>query len=441
MKEKTKKTPKTQVYNLHNVPLFTYLFTRQLKTLSFFYFLHLYHVNKYKLFFNIKKSVKIKMRANIEENMEDFKIIAFLRGVVKQGVSDVHLRVDEHPIVRKDGKILKISNIKKLTEEDLTKALSELLPQILRNRADQVYDLDFAYEIKGVSRFRVNMSRQLGKLALVIRMIPYEIPKVKDLMLPTSIEQFSSLNNGIVLVTGPTGSGKSTTIAALIEHINSTYQKHIITIEDPIEFIYTNKKCVISQRQIEIDTASFPDGVKYALRQDPDVILIGEIRDKETMSAALKAAETGHLVYATMHTNDAIQTVNRIVNIYEPSDREFIRKQLSETLRGTIAQKLLPRKNTPGRIPACEVLVVTPTVKDFIAKDKLEDVYDLVRKGSFNDMLTMNMSIYELCLRGFISEETALNVSDNKNELKQMLRGAYHGAGSPAAKLKEEIGG
>ena len=367
--------------------------------------------------------------------MEEFKIIPFLKSVVKQGVSDIHLRVDEFPIVRKDGKILKISNLDKLSEYDVKEALNELLPSMLRNRADQVYDLDFAYELKGVSRFRVNMSRQIGKLALVIRTIPYNIPKIKDLSLPTSIEQFSSLNNGIVLVTGPTGSGKSTTIASLIDHINTNMQKHIITIEDPIEFIYSNKKCVVSQRQVEIDTSSFPDGVKYALRQDPDVILIGEIRDRETMSAALKAAETGHLVYATMHTNDAVQTVNRIVNIYDPSDREYIRKQLSETLRGTIAQRLLPRKNSDGRIPACEVLVVTPTVKDFIAKDKLEEIYDLVRKGSFNDMITMNMSIYELCIRGFISEATALASTDNRNELQQLLRGVYHGANSATKSL------
>lgn len=357
--------------------------------------------------------------------MEEFKIVSFLKSAVKQGVSDVHLRVDEHPLVRKDGKIIRISNVEKLTEYDVQSALNELLPIILRNRADQVFDLDFAYEIKDVSRFRINMSRQLGKLALVIRTISYKIPKIKELGLPKSIEQFSALNNGIVLVTGPTGSGKSTTLASLIEHINSTSPKHIVTIEDPIEFIYTNKKSVVSQRQIEIDTPSYPDGVKYALRQDPDVILIGEIRDKETMSAALKAAETGHLVYATMHTNDAVQTVNRIVNIYEPSDREFVRKQLAECLRGTIAQRLLPRQNGDGRIPICEVLVVTPTVKDFIIKDNLEDIYDLVRKGSFNDMITMNMSIYELYKRGFISESAAMSASDNKNELSQMIRGVY----------------
>ena len=372
--------------------------------------------------------------------MSEFNIVEFLKTVVKQGVSDVHLRIDEHPIVRKDGRIMKVSNMEKLNSNDLELCLEALLPEMLKNRAQGSFDLDFAYEIKGVSRFRVNMSRMLGKLALVIRTIPYEIPKIKELGLPASIEQFTHLNNGIVLITGPTGSGKSTTIASMIDTINAAYPKHIITLEDPIEFIYTNKKCVISQRQVEIDTASFPDGVKYALRQDPDVILIGEIRDRETLTAALKAAETGHLVFATLHTNDAIQTVNRMINMYEPQDREFVRKQLAESLRGTIAQKLLQRTDG-GRIPACEVLVCTPTVKDFILKDKLEEVYDLVKKGSFNDMITMNMSMYELCLRGFITEETAIQNTDNKNELSQMMRGAYHGANSVTLKLKEEIEG
>lgn len=373
--------------------------------------------------------------------MEEFKIIPFLRSVVKQGVSDVHLRVDEYPVVRKDGKILKISNFGQLTEAELNTSFSELLPSFLMNKVTQLFDFDFSYEIKDVSRFRVNMSRQLGKLALVIRIIPYEILKITELYLPQSIEKFAEMNNGIVLVTGPTGSGKSTTLASLIESINLSMQKHIITIEDPIEFVYTNKKCIISQRQVEVDTPTFPDGVKYALRQDPDVILIGEIRDRETMSAALKAAETGHLVYATMHTNDAIQTVNRIVNIFEPQDRDFVRKQLAEVLRATVSQRLLPRKDGKGRIPACEVLVSTPTVKDFIIKDKLEDVYDLVSRGSFNEMITMNMSIFELLSHGFISTETALAATDNPNELNQFIRGVYHNSNSNLIKLKEKLNG
>ena len=226
--------------------------------------------------------------------------------------------------------------------------------------------------------------------------------------LPESIEQFATLNNGLVLITGPTGSGKSTTIASLIDYININYPKHIITIEDPVEFIFTNKKSIVSQRQVLIDTPTFPDGIKYALRQDPDVIFIGEIRDKETVVAALKAAETGHLVFATIHTNDAIQTVNRIVNMYEPSDRDFVRSQLAAVLRGTVSQKLIPISNGTGRRPACEVLVVTPTVKDFIEKDKLGEIYELVKKGSFNNMITMNTSLYRLFEQDLITEDLSL---------------------------------
>lgn len=355
-----------------------------------------------------------------------FDIESFLRKAVAIGASDVHLQANEHPVVRVDGKITKV-NMPILTEEDLVNIYETLLPNHFTEKFQDAFDLDFAYEIKGCSRFRVNLSRQLGRCALVIRTIPYNIKKITSLNLPESIEQFASLNNGLVLITGPTGSGKSTTIASLIDYINTNYPKHIITIEDPVEFIFTNKKSIVSQRQVQIDTASFPDGIKYALRQDPDVIFIGEIRDRETVTAALKAAETGHLVFATIHTNDAIQTVNRIVNIFEPSDRDFVRQQLAAVLRGTVSQKLVPLSTSSGRRPAVEMLVVTPTVKDFIEKDKLEEIYDLVKKGSFNNMITMNASLYSLYEQGFITEETAMIYSDNKNELQQMFRGVFYG--------------
>ena len=363
----------------------------------------------------------------------DFDIEDFLRKAVSIAASDVHLAVGEHPTVRKDGKILKI-NMPILTDDDIDHAYEVLLPRSAKDNLENLYDLDFAYEIPGFSRFRVNLSRQLGKNKLVIRLIPYYVRKIPELNLPASIEQFAKLNHGLVLVTGPTGSGKSTTIASIIDYINSNYPKHIITIEDPIEFIFNNKKSIVSQRQILVDTASFPDGVKYALRQDPDVIFIGEIRDRETISSALKAAETGHLVFATIHTNDAVQTVDRIVNMYEPSDRDFVRHQLAQILRGTVSQRLLPLKDGSGRRPACEVLVVTSTVKDFINKDELEKIYDLVNTGSFNSMITMNMSLYNLCVNDYITEEVALSFSDDKNELAQMLKGVFHGTAGGAAR-------
>ncbi len=361
--------------------------------------------------------------------MGNFDIVKFLTEAVEKGVSDIHLKTDEAPALRRDGKIYK-TNLPPLTELEILEIMDIILPNSIKNKAFEVFDLDFAYEIKGISRFRVNLSRGLGKLAIVIRVISYEILTVDQLNLPKVIEKFAHLNSGIVLITGATGSGKSTTIASLIDYINQNYQKHIITIEDPVEYIFSDKKSVITQRQIEIDTATFPDGIKYALRQDPDVILIGEIRDFETMQSALKASETGHLVFATLHTNDAIQTINRMVNFYEPQDRDFVRKQLAETLKGTVSQKLIPRQDTVGRIPACEVLVVTPTVKDFIIKNQLEDLYDLVRKGSFDHMLTLNRSLYDLVYKKIISPESALYYSDNKVELQQYLRGAYHGTSS-----------
>lgn len=362
----------------------------------------------------------------MEKNETIFDINGFLKKAVEEGASDVHLRIDEVPVVRKDGKIVK-TNYPVIKEKDISHVLNIVLPKYLRTKVQAAFDLDFSYEIKGVSRFRINLARQLGNTSLVFRIIPYEIPTFEELRLPPAINTFSKYTSGIILITGATGSGKSTTIASLIDLINKNERKHIITIEDPIEFIYSNKNCIITQRQVEIDTVSFPDGVKYALRQDPDVILIGEIRDLETLSSAMKAAETGHLVIASLHTNDAIQTVSRIVGMFEPQDRDNVRKQLAETLKGCVAQKLLPMKNGHGRIPACEIMVVTPTIKDFIVKNELEQIYDLVKKGSYNDMITMNMSLLQLIKENLISKEVAVEVSDNKVEIEQMLRGAYHG--------------
>ena len=360
--------------------------------------------------------------------MADFDVVEFLKQAVSIGASDIHLYAGEHISVRRDGKMIKI-DMPLLTDSDVIKASVELAPLHLKDSISNMLDVDFAYEIKGIARFRVNVSRQLAKYAVVIRTIPYAIKKMQDLYLPEAINQFTEFDNGLVLVTGPTGSGKSTTMASLLEHINTHYQKHIITIEDPVEFIFNNKKSIISQRQLLVDTPSYSDGIKYALRQDPDVIFIGEIRDKDTVSNALKAAETGHLVFATIHTNNAIQTVNRIINMFTPADRPFVRNQLAEILRGTISQKLVPLASGVGRHPACEILVVTSTIKDFIEKNELEQIYDLVKKGSFNNMITLNMSLYGMLQRGEITEEAALIASSNKNELKQMIRGVFHGTG------------
>ena len=381
----------------------------------------------------LKNLCKTKKYVNIilkeEENMSnEFYIEDFLRQAVSVGASDAHISEGERPAIRVSGQIMRI-NLPPLTAEDMEFVIKTVSPSHLKDRITRFFDIDFSYEIPGCSRFRINMSRQLGKTAMVIRAIPYYIKSFTDLGLPESLQEFATFNNGLILVTGPTGSGKSTTIASLIDYINATTAKHIITIEDPVEFIFSNKKSIVSQRQLLIDTPSFADGIKYALRQDPDVIFIGEIRDRETVEAALKAAETGHLVVSTIHTNDSVQTVGRIINLFKPEERHFVRTQIAATLRGTIAQKLIPTADGSSRVPAAEILVVTPTVKDFINKDELDQVYELVKKGSFNNMTTMNMSIFKLYTDGIISQEVALAYSDNRNELEQMMRGIYYGTG------------
>ena len=360
------------------------------------------------------------------DSNNDFYIDKFLKQAVAAGASDVHISEGEPPAIRVAGQIRRI-NLPPISSDDMDMTIRSLAPLHLQDRITRFFDIDFSYEIPSCARFRVNMSRQLGKVAVAIRTIPYSIKTYEELSLPQTLENFKKFNNGFILVTGPTGSGKSTTIASLIDYINTHYAKHIITIEDPVEFIFNNKKSIISQRQLIVDTASFSDGIKYALRQDPDVIFIGEIRDRMTMEAALDSAETGHLVVSTIHTNDAIQTVERIINLFEPGERQFIRNQLAATLRGTISQKLIPTVDGV-RLPAAEVLVVTPTVKDFIERDELENVYNLVRKGSFDNMITMNMALFNLLESEKITKEVALSYSDNKSELEQLLRGVYHGS-------------
>ena len=283
------------------------------------------------------------------------------------------------------------------------------------------------HEIKGCSRFRINYNRQLGMPSLVIRNIPYEIPSLEELSLPTLLKSILKAQNGIIFVTGPTGCGKSTTIASLINSINETCAKHIITIEDPVEYVFESKKSIVSQRQINVDTKSFSDGIKYALRQDPDVIFIGEIRDKETMLAALKASETGHLVLTTLHTNDAVQTINRVVNMFDEANRAIIRQQLAETLRATIAQKLVYSENKSKRYPACEIMVVTSTIKDYLLKNNLDKIYDVIRDNTVEDMITMNSSLATLKDSGLISEEEALEASNDTAELEKIFRGVYVG--------------
>lgn len=357
---------------------------------------------------------------------DSFNITQFLKSAVATGASDEHLMAGHPPYIRKNGFIKKI-NMPVLSKEDLDKAILEIVPSALHNEVLNLCDLDFMYEIPGCSRFRVNYNRQLGLPGLVIRNITYNIPQLKELSLPEILHSVIESNNGIILITGPTGSGKSTTIASLINEINLTSSKHIITIEDPIEYVFSCKKSIITQRQVGVDTKTFSDGIKYALRQDPDVIFIGEIRDKETMEAALKASETGHLVLSTLHTNDAVQTINRIVNMFDESNRYLIRKQLAETLRATIAQKLIYSEREKKRYPACEIMVVTSTIRDYITKDNPDEIYNLLRDNTIDNMISMNTSLAILTEKGCITEKEALHNSNDEAELEKIFRGVYQG--------------
>lgn len=357
---------------------------------------------------------------------EPFNILHFLKSAVATGASDEHLQVGQPPHLRING-VIKKTNMPILTKEILDDAIIKLVPITLKDTILSLNDADFMFELKGCSRFRINYNRQIGNPGLVIRNIPFTVPKLSDLSLPDILHQVIEQPNGIIIVTGATGSGKSTTIASLINQINLNMQRHIVTIEDPIEYVFNCHKSIITQRQVGVDTADFASGLKYALRQDPDVIFIGEIRDRETMTAALKAAETGHLVFSTLHTNDAVQTINRIINMFEESNRNLIRRQLSETLRATIAQKLVYSEENKKRFPACEIMVVTSTVKDYINKDNTDAIYALLKDNTIDNMLSMNLSLAILAANNDISEEEALAASNDKNELEKMFRGVYQG--------------
>ena len=356
--------------------------------------------------------------------VDSFNIDTFLSKAVALGASDEHLHVGEPPMVRRSGSIMKVK-MAPLDISDLKRTLLKIAPPEHKDKLETAMDLDFTYEIKGVSRFRVNYNKQLNNPSFVIRNIPYEIKTFEELGLPETIKQFTKYHNGIVLVTGPTGSGKSTTLAAIIDLLNTNLTRHILTIEDPVEFMFKSKKSVISQRQVGIDTESFASGLKYAMRQDPDIILIGEIRDRETISAALKAAETGHLVFSTLHTNDAVQTINRVVNMFDIADRDNMRCQFAEVLRGTIAQKLVYSKEHDRRFAAQEVLVSTSTVRDYIVKDSIEKIYDLLAEGGVNNMISMNKSLLTLVEKKKISKEEALGASNDPDALAKIFRGAY----------------
>ncbi|MGH7726971.1 MAG: type IV pilus twitching motility protein PilT [Candidatus Eiseniibacteriota bacterium] len=343
-----------------------------------------------------------------------------LEDMIQRKSSDLHITAGVPPEFRIDGAISP-SEYEILTPEMTAQLAYSVLSDEQRKKFETTRELDFSFGIKGLSRFRANVYLQRGVVSMAIRQIPYEIMSFEALGLPTSVREFTNRTKGLVLVTGPTGSGKSTTLAAMLDRINATRAAHIMTIEDPIEYIHHHKKCIVNQREVNADTDSFVTALKYVLRQDPDVILIGEMRDRETFHAALTIAETGHLVFATLHTNSTFEAVNRIVDVFPADQQKQIYTQLAFVLEGVVTQQLIPRQRGGGRTMVAEVLVCTPAVKAVIREGKTHQIYSLMQAGQKFGMQTMNQGLLMAVQDKQISVEEALNRSSDATELEQML--------------------
>ncbi|HYR06823.1 MAG TPA: type IV pilus twitching motility protein PilT [Longimicrobium sp.] len=334
------------------------------------------------------------------------KIDQFLNLLVEFGGSDLHLSCGGPPVLRVHGHLQRVK-YRDLVERDLDVLLGEILTEGQMQRYQATHDLDFAYEIAGVARFRGNFFRQHRGPGAVFRIIPSKIPTAEEINLPDAIRRFTDLNRGLVLVTGPTGSGKSTTLAAMIDLINQTRPEHILTIEDPIEFVHPNKKALVNQREVGPHTESFAAALKAALREDPDVILVGEMRDRETIALALTAAETGHLVFGTLHTNSAHKTVDRIIDTFPGDLQHQVRAMLSESLRGVVAQQLLRKKGGKGRVAAHEIMVGTAAVSNLIREGKTYQIPSIIQTGKKDGMVQMDQSILALVMAGVVEGKEA----------------------------------
>jgi twitching motility protein PilT len=352
-----------------------------------------------------------------------FDIDAALRYVVEREGSDLHIKVDAPPMARVHGALKPVEGSGTLTAADTEAALEHILTDgsLLQEFAD-VGEADFSYEIRGLSRFRVNAFRQRGWVSIACRAIPFQVRTIDDLGLPEVIRTLAEEPRGIVLLTGTTGSGKSTTLAAMIDHINSTRARHIVTLEDPIEYLHRDKLSIINQREVGSDTESFARAMRRVLRQDPDCILIGEMRDEETVRTALAAAETGHLVLSTLHTLDASETINRIIDFFPPHLQQQARVMLASTLRGAVSQRLVPRIDDEGRVAVCEVMVVTGRVQDLILNpQETGRITEVIAEGSYYGMQTFDQALLGHVTAGHITEETALQVASSAHDFKLML--------------------
>ncbi len=348
-----------------------------------------------------------------------------LKIAVEKGASDLHLKVGSYPMARIHGHLAPVSEEKQLGHEDLVEMAASVMSTAQRQKFKDSQEVDLAYSVPGLGRFRCNVFQQRGTIGCVLRVIPVTVKSVDELGLPPILKKIAEEERGMVLVTGTTGSGKSTSLAAMIDHINHTRTAHIITIEDPIEYLHRDHQCIINQREIGVDTRSFAYALRSALRQDPDVILVGEMRDMETIETAMHAAETGHLVFSTLHTLDATETINRIISVFPPHQQKQIRLQLASVLKAAIAQRLIPLADGAGRAPAVEVLVATPFIKDCIVdKDKTHLIAGAIAQGTSQyGMQTFDQSIFSLFQNQQISYEEALRWASNVDEFKLRVQG------------------
>jgi len=348
------------------------------------------------------------------------QIDQFLRVLVQQGGSDLHLSCGSPPVIRVHGHLQRVK-FRDLTEQDMNLLLLEILQPEQKEKYASTGDLDFAYEIAGVARFRGNLFRQHRGPGAVFRVIPSRVLSADELKLPEAIRAFAQLNKGLVLVTGPTGSGKSTTLASVIDLINQTRPDHILSIEDPIEFVHENKKGLVNQREVGPHTRSFASALRAALREDPDVILVGEMRDQETISLALTAAETGHLVFGTLHTNSAHKTVDRIIDTFPGELQSQVRSMLAESLRGVVAQQLLRKRDGKGRVAAHEILVGTPAVANLIREGKTFQIPSVIQTGKKDGMVLMDQSILNCLMAGAVDPEEAYAKAQDKSAFRQYV--------------------
>ncbi len=348
-----------------------------------------------------------------------------LKIAVERKASDLHLKVGAFPIIRVDGTLLPLADMRRLMQEDTIAMAFSIMSARQKEKFKNNFEIDIAYNVPNLGRFRCNIFQQRGTVGLVLRVIPAKILSIKELLLPPILEKICQEQRGLVLCTGTTGSGKSTSLAAMIDHINSTRNEHVMTVEDPIEFLHRDKKSIVNQREVDVDTKGFSLALRSALRQDPDVILVGEMRDYETIETALTAAETGHLVFSTLHTLDATETINRIIAVFPPHQQKQIRLQLGAVLKAVISLRLMPRADGLGRVPAAEVLIRTNYVRECIEnKEKTKYIKDAIQQGTSQyGMQTFDQSLYGLYKAGLITLEEALKRSTNPNEFKLKIQG------------------